>query len=67
MLQNVIVDTSVLVSAFLFPKSTPGRVLLLADQGVFAMYLSPIILEELIRDWYPGFRAANDEKLKNVA
>ncbi len=49
MLQNVIVDTSVLVSAFLFPQSTPGRVLLLADQGVFAMHLSPIILEELKR------------------
>ncbi len=24
-------------------------------------------LEQTFRDWYPGFRAANDEKLKNVA
>ncbi len=55
MLQNVIVDTSVLVSAFLFPKSTPGRVLLLADQGVFAMHLSPIILEELKRSFIDEF------------
>jgi len=24
-------------------------------------------LEQTFRDWHPGFRAANDEKLKKVA
>ena len=24
-------------------------------------------LEQTFRDWYPGFRAANDEKIKKVA
>ncbi|MDD5494845.1 MAG: hypothetical protein PHG36_09295 [Dehalococcoidia bacterium] len=24
-------------------------------------------LEQMFRDWHPGFRAANDEKLKKVA
>jgi putative PIN family toxin of toxin-antitoxin system len=45
-----IVDTSVLVSAFLFPDSVPGRVLALAvEQGAYALHFSPIILEELRR------------------
>ena len=43
---SVVVDASVLVSAFLFPGSVPGRVLKLADQGKFAMHLSPILLDE---------------------
>jgi uncharacterized protein len=43
---NAVVDASVLVSAFLFPGSVPGRVLKLADQGVFALHLSPLLLEE---------------------
>jgi putative PIN family toxin of toxin-antitoxin system len=47
MLRSAIVDTSVLVSAFLFPDSTPGRVVALADQGVYALHFSLIILEEL--------------------
>ena len=49
MLRSAIVDTSVLVSAFLFPDSTPGRVVALADQGAYALHFSPIILEELKR------------------
>jgi len=43
---NAVVDASVLVSAFLFPGSVPGRVLKLADQGAFAMHLSPLLLDE---------------------
>ena len=43
---SAVVDASVLVSAFLFPRSVPGRVLKLADQGAFAMHLSPLLLEE---------------------
>jgi len=43
---NAVVDASVLVSAFLFPGSVPGRVLKLADQGAFAMQLSPLLLDE---------------------
>jgi putative PIN family toxin of toxin-antitoxin system len=43
---SAVVDASVLVSAFLFPASVPGRVLKLADQGVFAMHLSPLLIEE---------------------
>jgi putative PIN family toxin of toxin-antitoxin system len=47
--RSAVVDTSVLVSAFLFPDGVPGRVLKLAKQGVYALYLSPIILEEVRR------------------
>jgi predicted nucleic acid-binding protein len=43
---SAVVDASVLVSAFLFPGSAPGRVLKLADQGAFAMHLTPLLLEE---------------------
>jgi putative PIN family toxin of toxin-antitoxin system len=43
---SAVVDASVLVSAFLFPGSVPGRILKLADQGRFAMHLSPILLDE---------------------
>ena len=47
--RSAVVDTSVLVSAFLFPKSLPGRVFALAEEGVYALYFSPILLEELKR------------------
>jgi putative PIN family toxin of toxin-antitoxin system len=43
---NVVVDASVLVSAFLFPGSVPGLVLRMADQGRFALHHSPILLDE---------------------
>jgi len=43
---SAVVDASVLVSAFLFPGSIPGRVLKLAGQGAFAMHLTPLLLEE---------------------
>jgi len=49
MLPSAVVDTSVLVSAFLFPESVPGLVLKLAAEGRFALHLSPIILEETRR------------------
>jgi hypothetical protein len=34
------------------------------------LYLNPVLngeLEQTFRNWYPGFRAANDEKFKKVA
>jgi predicted nucleic acid-binding protein len=43
---SAVVDASVLVSAFLFPESVPGRVLKLAEQGAFALHLSPLLLDE---------------------
>ncbi len=43
---SAVVDASILVSAFLFPGSVPGRVLKLADRAAFAMHLSPLLLEE---------------------
>ncbi len=43
---NVVVDASVLVSAFLFPQSVPGLVVRLARSGRFALHLSPILLDE---------------------
>lgn len=46
---NAVVDASILVSAFLFPGSVPGRVLKLAADGVFVMHLSPILIEETRR------------------
>ena len=46
---NAVVDASILVSAFLFPGSVPGRVLTLAMEGAFLMHLSPILIEETRR------------------
>jgi putative PIN family toxin of toxin-antitoxin system len=46
---NAVVDASILVSAFLFPHSVPGQVLTAAGEGRFAMFLSPLLLEETRR------------------
>jgi len=46
---NAVVDASVLVSAFLFPESVPGQVIRLADQGLYALHVSPILMEEVSR------------------
>lgn len=65
---SAVVDTSVLVSAFLFPDSVPGRVLKRADQGVYALFFSPIIDEEVRRSLRnPRLRKAyryTDEKIE---
>jgi putative PIN family toxin of toxin-antitoxin system len=65
--RSAVVDTSVLVSAFLFPHSVPGRVVALAEQGGYALHFSPIILEELRRSLRnPRLRNAypySDEKI----
>lgn len=47
--KSAVVDTSVLVSAFLFPHSIPGDVIAYAKQGLYALHLSPIIVEEIRR------------------
>ena len=47
--KSAVVDASVLVSAFLFPDSTPGRVVALAGQGHYTLIFSPILLEETCR------------------
>jgi putative PIN family toxin of toxin-antitoxin system len=44
--KSAVVDASVLVSAFLFPASVPGRVLRLAHQGKFVLHLAPLLLDE---------------------
>ena len=49
MRKSAVVDTSVLVSAFLFRESVPGQVVALAEQQVYTLYLSPILLEEVTR------------------
>lgn len=49
MLRSAVVDASVLVSAFLFPNSVPGQIVVLAERGVYALYLSPILIEEARR------------------
>ena len=46
---SAVVDASVLVSAFLFPGSLPGRVVAVAGAGAYALHLSPILLEEVRR------------------
>ena len=46
---SAVVDASVLVSAFLFPESVPGQVIRLANQGLYALHFSPILLEEVTR------------------
>jgi putative PIN family toxin of toxin-antitoxin system len=45
--RHAVVDTSVLISAFLFPESLPGRLIELAHRRRFVLHLSPIILAEL--------------------
>jgi putative PIN family toxin of toxin-antitoxin system len=56
---SAVVDASVLVSAFLFPESVPGRILRLAGDGSFAMHLSPILVEETRRSLLnPRLRSA---------
>ena len=42
--KSAVIDTSVLVSAFLFRESVPGRVIELAEQNVYTLYLSPILM-----------------------
>src|SRR5258708_2729343 len=42
--KSAVVDASVLVSAFLFPDSVPGRVLKAAHQARFTLHLSPLLL-----------------------
>ncbi len=49
MLKSAVVDASVLVSAFLFPRSPPGEVLALAEQGRYMLHISPILIEETRR------------------
>jgi predicted nucleic acid-binding protein len=46
---NVVVDASVLVSAFLFPASIPGQAPRAAERNAFAPHLSPIPIEETRR------------------
>jgi putative PIN family toxin of toxin-antitoxin system len=46
---NVVVDASVLVSAFLFPGSIPGRVLKMAADDGFVLFLSTLLIEETRR------------------
>jgi putative PIN family toxin of toxin-antitoxin system len=47
--KKAVIDTSILVSSFLFPNSVPAQVLKLADKGIYDCYISAIILEELKR------------------
>lgn len=47
--KSAVVDASVLVSAFLFPNSTPGQVVAQAAQGLYTLTFSPILLEETRR------------------
>jgi putative PIN family toxin of toxin-antitoxin system len=66
---RAVFDTNVLVSAFIQPKSPPGRLLArLAEGRSFEMILSAAILEETRRALdYPGVRKrirASDEELK---
>jgi putative PIN family toxin of toxin-antitoxin system len=44
--KNAVVDASVLVSAFLFHASVPGRVLEGARRGRYVLYISPLLLDE---------------------
>ena len=40
--KSTVADASVLINAFLFPGSTPGRVVALAEEGVYARHVSLI-------------------------
>ena len=72
---NAVVDASVLVSAFLFPQSLPGRVLDMAEEARYALCLSPILIEETrrsllnlrLRDTYGYDEAAVDAYCKDLS
>lgn len=49
---SAVIDASALVSAFLFPDSTPGHVVALAEKGAYTLHLSPILLAEVRRALY---------------
>lgn len=64
---NAVVDASVLVSAFLFPASTPGQVMRLANQGLYTLHLSPILMEEVTRSLNnPGLKKPYGHTEENV-
>ena len=46
---SAVVDASVLVSAFLFPRSLPGTLIAAAESGAYRLCLSPILIEETRR------------------
>lgn len=46
---SAVVDASVLVSTFLFPRSLPGDVVAAAEAGAYTLHLSPILIEETRR------------------
>ena len=46
---SAVVDASVLVSAFLFPRSLPGDLIAAAESGAYRLCLSPILVEETRR------------------
>lgn len=46
---SAVVDASVLVSAFLFPRSLPGEIVAMAESGHYRLCLSPILIEETRR------------------
>ncbi len=46
---KAVVDSSVLISAFLMPKSGPGQVLRAGLEGKFQLLVSPMILTEVDR------------------
>ena len=49
MLPSAVIDASVLVSAFLFPRGTQGEMVTLAEDGLYTLYILPILLEEVRR------------------
>lgn len=46
---SAVVDASVLVSAYLFPASMPGLVVSLAEEKIYTLYLSDLLLQEVRR------------------
>lgn len=46
---RVVLDTNVLISGFLYPKSIPGRILQIWQSGQFELVLSESIFEETKR------------------
>ena len=46
---SAVVDASVLVSAFLLPRSLPGEIVAMAESVHYRLCLSPILIEETRR------------------
>lgn len=50
-----VLDSNVIFSGFAFPRGNPARILYAVEEGKIQTYISPLILEEVSRNWREKF------------